>query len=823
MTSSPQLQQSLALTALDPDVASIPLLYLAKPLYQPVSFNGVLQGSPGQWTKFSDLLDNIQRGPWFEIHRNFVSYVLDTLKFFDGPLNEITELSKQWAERDRLTSLANYRSVVQILFGYLKDSQNLRGAGINVYTQLSEDLSSVLRQMNSILSDRATYRQFLNCRGDVAQQLLDLLQDLLDSSHGLASEALLSKALLRLSGECGLHPTCFTLNGLEKIGQQVAGGGFGDIWKGWVGGQTVAVKSLRQFTDDDVTASLKKLGREALIWRQLSHPNLLPFFGLYMLDSRLCLVSPWMDNGDLKHFLSKAPSGVDRVSLIVDVAMGLDYLHSKHIVHGDLKTPNILVTPSRRACITDFGLSSIVDDLSMKMTFSSRSGRPGTVRYQAPELLKNECPNHFGSDVYAFACILTGKLPFFEILNEARVIYKVTVEGARPSRVEAISLELWLLLSDSWHENVNQRPEAATILLRLLNEPIGQEIRESPPDWDDTYSARFRRSVQEWPLLPSIAEIEQKAPVWDLVSKKGSFGPPMERDRGQLGMQTSSSRRNFGAGVGQRIPSMTAMEQPTFSSLHEVTAGSSSSSSSSSAERSPKPALAAPPVASTESGEATQQQGPNTVMSAAKMSSQTATFRRPMRRRTATPDIKALENIDVVPPISVLIVEDNVVNQMQLAKFMQKKKLKFQIANNGLEAVEKWKTGNFDLILMDIQMPVMDGIDATKEIRRLERMNAAEGYPPTSPSSIPSPNSATSTRSATSPYISGASPYHSSVIIVAQTASSLNSDRVKALAAGCNDFLTKPVNHHWLNNKLTEWGSIKALQMWANMPPPGGR
>jgi hypothetical protein len=41
------------------------------------------------------------------------------------------------------------------------------------------------------------------------------------------------------------------------VGQQVAGGGFGDIWKGLVGGQTVAVKSMRQFVDDDVKVSLK--------------------------------------------------------------------------------------------------------------------------------------------------------------------------------------------------------------------------------------------------------------------------------------------------------------------------------------------------------------------------------------------------------------------------------------------------------------------------------------------------------------------------------------------------------------------------------------
>lgn len=112
-------------------------------------------------------------------------------------------------------------------------------------------------------------------------------------------------------------------------------------------------------------------------------------------------------------------------------------------------------------------------------------------------------------------------------------------------------------------------------------------------------------------------------------------------------------------------------------------------------------------------------------------------------------------------------------------------------------------------------MPVMDGIQATKEIRRLERTNAAAGYPPGTPdehrASTPS-DASTETKSASS-------PYRSSVIIVALTASSLQADRVAALAAGCNDFLTKPVSLLWLNNKIIEWGSIKALQMWADLRP----
>lgn len=83
-------------------------------------------------------------------------------------------------------------------------------------------------------------------------------------------------------------------------------------------------------------------------------------------------------------------------------------------------------------------------------------------------------------------------------------------------------------------------------------------------------------------------------------------------------------------------------------------------------------------------------------------------------------------------------------------------------------------------------MPVMDGLEATKEIRRLERSENEDSA-------------------------SGKKQQRGPVIIVALTASSLPADRDGALNAGCNDFITKPLEQVWLAQKVKEWGCMQAL------------
>lgn len=129
---------------------------------------------------------------------------------------------------------------------------------------------------------------------------------------------------------------------------------------------------------------------------------------------------------------------------------------------------------------------------------------------------------------------------------------------------------------------------------------------------------------------------------------------------------------------------------------------------------------------------------------------------------------EAKDNSIKFKDLNFLIVEDNVMNRKYVCTLFDNKKLKYEIAIDGEEAIEKCSTQKFDIILMDIQMPKKDGIQATLAIRNLEN---------------PNKNS----------------------IIIALTASALESQKTIALDAGMNDFLTKPFTPEGLFNKILKY------------------
>jgi signal transduction histidine kinase/CheY-like chemotaxis protein len=115
----------------------------------------------------------------------------------------------------------------------------------------------------------------------------------------------------------------------------------------------------------------------------------------------------------------------------------------------------------------------------------------------------------------------------------------------------------------------------------------------------------------------------------------------------------------------------------------------------------------------------------------------------------------------------ILLVEDNVINQQIAKEMLAKLKLTVDIANNGVEAVECVQQGVFDLVLMDIQMPIMDGLDATKAIRQFAHCK-----------SLP---------------------------IIAMTANAMPEDVQRSLDAGMNDHLFKPIEPEKLHDLLYKW------------------
>ena len=123
--------------------------------------------------------------------------------------------------------------------------------------------------------------------------------------------------------------------------------------------------------------------------------------------------------------------------------------------------------------------------------------------------------------------------------------------------------------------------------------------------------------------------------------------------------------------------------------------------------------------------------------------------------------------------LDVLVAEDNTVNQMVMQRLLHKRGHRVVVAGSGKAALEALETQRFDLILMDVQMPELDGLEATREIRRRE-LGEAQRTP-----------------------------------IVALTAHAMSGDRERCLAAGMDGYMTKPVNPSELDETLQRYAAAR--------------
>ncbi|KLO09789.1 kinase-like protein [Schizopora paradoxa] len=284
-------------------------------------------------------------------------------------------------------------------------------------------------------------------------------------------------------------------------------GGFADVYQGVYVEikKYVAVKRLRL----NIRASekvTKDLAKELRIWAELDHPNVLPLLGYIIHAGSNCpsLVSEWMVDGSLRDCM-KNLKRYEALSMILGIAKGLAYLHSKDIIHSDLKTDNVLVSSDKEALLTDFGISQMT---SLSTGYSSDTIK-GSARWQAPEFFilregDEPPPAHtIATDIWAFGMtiyeLLSYNMPYAHIHDRDQVTLVVS-KGFLPRRPKHLDdstglnrfleSKLWNVCERCW----DLEPEARPPVLKIVEEL--QEIDRCKDSDMQIYSSNLLNSFR---------------------------------------------------------------------------------------------------------------------------------------------------------------------------------------------------------------------------------------------------------------------------------------------------------------------------------------
>ena len=205
--------------------------------------------------------------------------------------------------------------------------------------------------------------------------------------------------------------------------------------------------------------------QEMRILAKLRHPCITTVMGAVISDDPL-LVMECMSNGSLRDLLSNQTFPLDpelSLPLLRDILQGMRFLHAADppILHGDLKSANVLVDQNYRAKISDFGLSA-----------KRRHGYVGTPFWMAPELLKGGLMSQ-ESDVYAFGItlweVMTRKIPYAELeLPTQEILERIKAGTLRPDCSQDLDSELAQCMEDCWSQDPAQRISFEDLEIKII-------------------------------------------------------------------------------------------------------------------------------------------------------------------------------------------------------------------------------------------------------------------------------------------------------------------------------------------------------------------
>ena len=202
------------------------------------------------------------------------------------------------------------------------------------------------------------------------------------------------------------------LTNVRTAGREIGRGAYGRVFEVYVYGTSCAAKEvhsnlIHNVSIRDFEAVKHTFLTECINSSRIHHPNVVQVLGIYYPTPQAKL--PWlvmelMDTS-LKCFLEKYPREKVpyhfKLSILVDIAQGLEFLHGQDIIHRDLSSNNVLLTKRLVAKIADLGVAKVIEQNKMK----TQTQTPGTLHFMPPEALLNKPRYGKPVDVFSLGCI----------------------------------------------------------------------------------------------------------------------------------------------------------------------------------------------------------------------------------------------------------------------------------------------------------------------------------------------------------------------------------------------------------------------------------
>ncbi|KOM30582.1 hypothetical protein LR48_Vigan01g013600 [Vigna angularis] len=251
-----------------------------------------------------------------------------------------------------------------------------------------------------------------------------------------------------------------------RKGKLLGRGTFGHVYLGFnsENGQMCAIKEVKVVSDDQTSREcLKQLNQEINLLNQLSHPNIVQYYGSELVEESLSVFLEFVSGGSIQKLLQEYGPFKEPViqNYTRQIVSGLAYLHARNTVHRDIKGANILVDPNGEIKLADFGMAKHINSSASMLSFK------GSPYWMAPEVVMNTNGYSLPVDIWSLGCTIiemaTSKPPWNQYEGVA-AIFKIGNSKDMPEIPEHLSNDAKNFIKLCLQRDPSARPTAQMLL-----------------------------------------------------------------------------------------------------------------------------------------------------------------------------------------------------------------------------------------------------------------------------------------------------------------------------------------------------------------------